>query len=504
MNNINFNLSVSELYQHAIKYEGLQISSTGALLAYSGKKMGRSPKDKRIVYDDNTKDIWWGQVNMPIKPELFKYYKECCIKHLNKKNRLYQVDAYGGWDPENRVKVRIYCSEAYHALFMMNMLIPTDKPFDNVDFTIYNAGDQDLNNFTNLIYDLSLIDYSLDDVLVALNFTSREAIIIGTRYAGEMKKSILTLMMYLMPIKGHLSMHASCNVRYDNLTLFFGMSGCGKTTLSTDDTRILIGDDEHVWTDKGVFNVEGGCYAKCIKLSKEAEPNIFNAIKYGSVLENVTHDKKNVVDYNDCSLTKNTRCSYPLSHINAMIPASKDIHPTNIIFLSCDAFGLLPPVAKLNPEQAINFFVNGYTAKVGGTEIGITEPQATFSSCFGEPFLIWHPNKYGQLLKEKMEKHNVNVWLLNTGWIKGCYGVGHRISIKDTRTLLNSIHDGSLNKVEYEEFPIFKFMIPKECPNVDPLILNPIKQWTDKKLYMEKLTGLYSKFQLNYKEKLSI
>jgi phosphoenolpyruvate carboxykinase (ATP) len=503
-NNIILNPTISELYKYAIQDDNLNVSSTGALLAYSGEKTGRSPRDKRVVYDENTKDIWWGDVNIPISPELFKYYKTFAQDYLKNKDKIFQIDVLAGWDIDNQVKIRLYSTSAYHALFIRNMLIPTKNPHETPDFVIYDVGELNLEDYTKLISNKNILDPKLKNTLIALNFTSMEMVIYGSKYAGEIKKGVLTLMMYMMPIKKNLTLHSSANIKDDNLCLFFGLSGTGKTTLSADSSRNLIGDDEHVWTDKGVFNIEGGCYAKCIKLSQEAEPEIYNAIKFGAVLENVTYDKDYKVNYDDNYLTENTRCVYPLDYIdNALIPAIVELHPKNIIFLTCDAFGVLPPVAKLNLDQAINFFVNGYTSKIPGTEVGITEPQATFSSCFGEPFLVWHPLKYGELLKEKLLKYNSKIWILNTGWVNGGYGVGQRVSIKDTRKILNCIHNNIFDTIEFEKFPIFDFEIPKFCPEVDNKILNPINSWESPTEFMDKLNLLFNKFISNYNKKIN-
>ena len=498
-----FNPSTAELYKIAIQEDDLHLSDTGALLAYSGTKTGRSPKDKRVVLNDKSKNIWWGDVNIPIDEKLYLHYKNCALEYLEKKDRVFKIDAFAGWDFDYKLKIRIYCTSAYHALFMKNMLIPVKEEFDKPDFTIINVGELQLNNF---IPENIPSDNSLTDTLVGLDFEDRSMIIYGTQYAGEMKKGILTLMMYEMPLINELTLHSSANMdkNKEELCIFFGLSGTGKTTLSADPSRYLIGDDEHVWHSNGVFNIEGGCYAKCIGLKKEYEPEIYNAIKYGSVVENVVYfNKTHKIDFEDGTITQNTRCSYPLEYIpNVLIPAKADIHPKNIVLLTCDAFGVLPPVSKLTPEQAVYFFVNGYTSKVPGTEIGVNEPQATFSSCFGEPFLIWHPLRYGELLKEKIEKHDADIWMLNTGWIKGPYGTGHRISIKDTRTLLNNIHNGSLAKENYETFPYFNIDIPKNCQGIDNEILNPSNMWTNKELYDEKLKYLYDAFENNYKTKI--
>lgn len=490
---IKFDLTPSELYFDSIKYNNFSISSTGALLAYSGANTGRCPKDKRIVYDDNTANIWWGNVNIPISSELYDVYKSHSVRYLENQYNVYQINAYAGWDLENRIKIVLYTTNPYHALFVRNLLIPTSEIFLEPDFTIYDTSELLLSHIS--IPENVQADPTLDNTLVALNFTSKTMLIYGTEYAGEIKKGILTLEMYLMPIVNHLPLHSSANIRDDNLCLFFGLSGTGKTTLSADPLRYLIGDDEHVWTDKGVFNVEGGCYAKCINLSCENEPDIYRAIKYGAVLENVVYDEKLNVKYDDSTITENTRCAYPLHYIdNAIIPATVDIHPANIVFLMCDSFGLLPPVAKLSHSQAIDFFIAGYTSKIAGTEIGITKPVATFSACFGEPFLVWHPRSYGELLKEKLSKHQPNVWILNTGWINGPYGVGSRISISVTRKILDAIHDSTLCAQPFTNFPIYNIDIPVSYPGIDDNIFDPRKSYPDINSYMDKLQALHDKF----------
>ena len=494
-----FNPTVSELYKDAIVNDDLNLTSTGALLAYSGEKTGRCPKDKRIVIDDKTKNIWWGNVNMPISPVLFDYYKQYAVNYLNSHKQIYTIDAYAGWDLENRIKIRLYCTSAYHALFMLDLLIPAEEKFLVPDFIIYDVGELNLSNATDILKDNNIKDKNLKNTLVGLNFTSMEMLVYGTKYAGEIKKGIFSLMMYLMPLKNHLPLHSSVNIGENNLCFFFGLSGTGKTTLSADSVRKLIGDDEHVWTDKCIFNIEGGCYAKCINLKEESEPEIYKAIKYGAVLENVTTNKNFDVNYDDDSITENTRCAYPLKFIsNAIIPAISKLSPNNIILLTCDAFGILPPVAKLNADQAIYFFINGYTSKIPGTEVGINEPTATFSACFGEPFLVWNPLQYGQLLKEKILLHKPNIWMLNTGWINGPYGVGKRISIKDTKNILNKIHDGSLLEQKFIKYPVFNFDIPINCPGISGEVLDPRLAWADQNIYLEKLTNLHKTFVTNY------
>jgi ATP-dependent phosphoenolpyruvate carboxykinase len=476
---IRWNLSVAQLYEDALNYEkGTYLSSVGALITDSGARKGRSPKDKRVVEEETSKDdIWWGPVNYKLSEHVFFINHERAIDYLNTRDRLYVFDGFAGWDPKYRIKVRVVCARAYHALFMRNMLIrPTPEEYKNwgePDFTLFNAGQFPANRYTTGM---------TSTTSVSINFKRREMVILGTEYAGEMKKGIFTVMHYLMPKVGVLSLHASANEGPDgDVSLFFGLSGTGKTTLSADPKRRLIGDDEHCWSDDGIFNIEGGCYAKTINLSAEKEPEIFNAIRFGSVLENVVFDKETrVVDYDDDSLTENTRCAYPIEYIpNAKVPCIGG-HPKNIILLTCDAFGVLPPVAKLTPAQAMYHFISGYTAKIAGTEEGVTEPQATFSACFGQPFLVWHPVKYASMLAEKIEKHKTNVWLINTGWNGGPYGVGKRIALKYSRAIIDAIHNGELAKAKYVNYPVFNLQIPTNVTGVPAHVLNPRTAWTGK------------------------
>ncbi|KAJ3226580.1 Protein kinase C-like 1 [Clydaea vesicula] len=500
------NASVPVLYEEALKYEkGTALTSTGALMTSSGELTGRSPKDKRVVDEEtSTKDIWWGPVNIKLTEQAFMINRERAVDYLNTRTRLYVFDGYAGWDPKYRIKVRVVCARAYHALFMRNMLIrPTDAELENFgspDFTIYNAGQFPANRYTTGM---------TSQTSVSLNFKKREMVILGTEYAGEMKKGIFTVMHYLMPKQGVLSLHSSANEGPNgDVSLFFGLSGTGKTTLSADPNRFLIGDDEHCWSNDGVFNIEGGCYAKTIDLSVEKEPEIFNAIKFGSVVENVGFDRNTrVVDYSDTSLTENTRCAYPIEYIpNAKLPCLGG-HPKNIILLTCDAFGVLPPVSKLSPSQAMYHFISGYTAKVAGTEAGVTEPQATFSTCFGAPFLVWHPVKYATMLAEKMSHHKADAWLINTGWNGGAYGVGKRISLKYSRAIIDAIHSGELAKVEYVNYPTFNLQIPTSCPGVPEEVLNPAKSWLgDKESFdktIAKLGNLFVDHFNTYKDKAS-
>ncbi len=482
------------LYEAALKYEkGSAITASGSLVAMSGEKTGRSPKDKRIVNDPETyDDVWWGPVNMELDTHTFMINRERAIDYLNTRERLYVIDGFAGWDPEYRIKVRIICARAYHALFMRNMLIrPTLEQlaeFGEPDYVVYNGGGFPANRYTSGMSSTTS---------VALSLTRREFVILGTQYAGEMKKGVFTIMNYLMPKQGVLSMHCSATEGKESgdASILFGLSGTGKTTLSADAKRYLIGDDEHCWTDKGIFNIEGGCYAKAIDLSAEAEPEIYSALRYGAILENVVYDAESrEVDYHNTSITKNTRGSYPIEYIpSAKIPCLTG-HPQNVIMLTCDAFGVLPPVARLNAEQAMYHFISGYTAKVAGTEVGVTDPEATFSPCFGGPFLVWHPARYAELLAEKISQHGSHVWLVNTGWTGGPFGVGKRMSLKHTRAIVDAIHDGSLAKTETCADPTFGFAVPTACAGVPAALLQPRMTWSDGAAFdrtARKLAGLF-------------
>lgn len=488
----------SLMYEEALQNEeGTAISSTGALVSLSGQKTGRSPNDKRIVRDSGTeKDIWWGPVNTELSEHTFAINRSRAVDYLNTLRRLFVIDGFAGWDPRHRLKVRIICERAYHALFMHNMLIrPTPEElqdFGEPDFVVFNAGRFPANIHTEGMTSKTSIN---------LSFERGEFIILGTEYAGEMKKGVFTIMNYLMPRRGVLSMHCSCNQgEQGDVSIFFGLSGTGKTTLSADPRRRLVGDDEHCWSDDGIFNIEGGCYAKTINLSREAEPEIFDAIRFGSVLENVVFDTENrVVDYRDTSITQNTRCSYPIDYIaNAKIPCVAGM-PSNVIFLTADAFSVLPPVSRLNPGQAMYHFISGYTAKVAGTEVGVTEPEATFSACFGAPFLVWHPTKYAEMLAEKMRTHRVRVWLVNTGWSGGPYGVGRRISLAHTRAIIDAIHDGSLSQEQTVEDPVFGLQVPERCAHVPNDVLLPWATWSSRADYNTMAGKLAGLFRQNFK-----
>jgi phosphoenolpyruvate carboxykinase (ATP) len=497
--NIIRNASPAALYEAGLQNEkGTAIASTGALVALSGEKTGRSPTDKRIVEEETTsEDIWWGPVNIKLEERVFNINKERAVDYLNTREFLYCVDGFAGWDPKHQIKVRIICARAYHALFMHNMLIrPTEEQlesFGEPDYVVYNGGAFPANRYTTSM---------TSKTSVALNFRAKEFVILGTEYAGEMKKGVFTVMNYLMPKKGVLSMHCSATEgKNGEASILFGLSGTGKTTLSADPKRQLIGDDEHCWSDDGVFNIEGGCYAKMINLSEEQEPDIWRAIRFGSVLENVVYDEhSHLVDYTDTSITKNTRGSYPIEYIdNAKIPCMGS-HPKNVIFLTCDAFGVLPPVAKLTPEQAMYHFISGYTAKVAGTEMGVTDPIPEFSPCFGGPFLVWHPTKYAELLAERIKKHDADVWLVNTGWTGGPFGTGKRMSLAHTRAIVDAIHDGSLAKVKTSEDPIFGVHVPESCPNVPDDVLTPKNTWSDAKKYDDTAKKLAHLFAENFKK----
>ena len=497
---IHRNLSPAALYEHAIRYEpGSSIADSGALVAYSGEKTGRSPQDKRIVkHSDSEKDVWWGPVNFPMDQYGFRVNRERAIDYLNTCERLYIVDAFAGWHPQHRLKIRIVCSRPYHALFMHTMLIrPTPdelSSFGEPDYVIFNAGRFPANRLTDGMTSKTSIDLSFED---------QQMVILGTEYAGEMKKGVFTIMNYLMPKHGLLSMHcsATADTYSPHCSVLFGLSGTGKTTLSADPKRRLIGDDEHVWGDDGVFNIEGGCYAKAIDLTPENEPDIFNALRFGSVLENVVFDDEgHRVDFHDTSITQNTRGAYPIEFIkNAKVPCVAG-HPTDVIFLTCDAFGVLPPVSKLTPEQAMYHFISGYTAKVAGTEMGVTEPSATFSACFGAPFLVWHPAKYARLLADKMKQHQVNSWLINTGWSGGSYGVGQRMKLKFTRAIIDAIHDGTLAGAPTQVDPIFGIHAVTEVPKVPADILVPQQAWANDKQFTATARKLARLFIANFKK----
>jgi phosphoenolpyruvate carboxykinase (ATP) len=492
-----WNLHPAELVEETIiRGEGV-LTDTGALAVDTGEFTGRSPKDKFVVYDDNTKDsVWWGDVNNRFEADKFDLLHNRMLAYLSGKE-VFVRDSYACADPSYRINIRVVNEYPWSNLFAYNLFLrPTEAELDTFkhEWLIINAPGFRAD---------PKIDGTRQHNFAILNFTKKTILIGGTAYTGEIKKGIFAVLNYILAHeKGVLPMHCSANIGKDGDTaIFFGLSGTGKTTLSADPNRKLIGDDEHGWSDTSVFNFEGGCYAKCVNLSAEKEPQIFNAVKFGSLLENINFNEGTVtVNYDDISKTENTRVSYPSSYIeNAVEPAIGDI-PKNIFFLTCDAFGILPPISKLTPEQAMYHFISGYTAKVAGTEMGITEPTLTFSACFGKVFLPLHPAKYATLLGEKLKKNKVNVWLLNTGWVGGKYGVGSRIKLSYTRALIGAALTGELDKVEYGETPYFKLKFPKACPGVPAEILEPKNAWKDKVEFDKTAQTLAGNFVKNFEQ----
>jgi phosphoenolpyruvate carboxykinase (ATP) len=496
------NLDVDTLINRAVTHEEAKISSSGALMIDTGIFTGRSPKDKYFVdADPSNKNISWGDINQPISIDTYNKLRGIVKSRLNGQN-LYVTDVYAGSSKSSRKSIRIITEIAWQTHFVQNMfIVPTADELENFtpDFTLYNACKAKNLDFKD--------DGLNSEVFVAFNIEENEAVIGGTWYAGEIKKGIFSMMNYWLPLDGKMSMHCSANVgKKDDVALFFGLSGTGKTTLSTDPKRALIGDDEHGWDDDGVFNFEGGCYAKVINLDPSTEPEIFSAIRRGAILENVAYDEDDgdvLVNYACGEKTENTRVSYPINHIDNTQEGSIAGHPTNIIFLSADAFGILPPVSKLTNEQAMYYFLSGYTAKVAGTERGVKEPIATFSACFGEAFLPLHPTNYAKILGEKIKKNNVNVYLVNTGWTGGAYGTGSRMSIKNTRACINGILDGSIENCKFDNLPIFNLAIPKTLDGVDTEVLNPRNTWKNKKEYDKASHILANMYRENFKKYLT-
>lgn len=489
------NISYDELFKHEVANNEGKVTANGTYAVDTGIFTGRSPKDKYFVEQDPSKKyIAWGKINHPITKELFDKCLKLAKNQLSNKD-LYIQDAFCGSSLASRKSVRFITEVAWQAHFVKNMFIRPNKEElskFNADFVVYNAC-----KCVNSDYEKDGLN---SEVFVILNVEENIGVIGGTWYGGEMKKGIFSMMNYWLPLEGKMAMHCSANVGKDGDTaLFFGLSGTGKTTLSTDPNRALIGDDEHGWDDEGVFNFEGGCYAKCINLDPNSEPEIYGAIKRNALLENVVIKDDGSVDYSDGSKTENTRVSYPIEHIENHKPSLQAGHPKNIIFLSADAFGVLPPVSKLTKEQAMYYFLSGYTAKVAGTERGITEPVATFSACFGEPFMPLHPTVYAKLLGEKIDKHGVNVYLVNTGWSGGAYGVGKRMSIKATRACVNAILDGSIEKCNFENFEKFNLAVPTALHDVDSNLLNPQNAWADKQSYCDTREKLAKMFIENFK-----
>ncbi len=480
-------------------FEKGQLTELDAVNVMTGRFTGRSPKDKFIVLDDTTRDtIWWTSPeapndNKPLSPEAWNDLKELSAKQLSGK-RLFVIDGYAGANEDTRLKVRFIMEVAWQAHFVKNMFIrPTEEELANFgepDFVVLNA-----SKTTNPKWK----EHGMhSEVYTVFNLTERMQVIGGSWYGGEMKKGMFAMMNYYLPLKNIAAMHCSANMgKNGDVAIFFGLSGTGKTTLSTDPKRLLIGDDEHGWDDDGIFNFEGGCYAKVINLDKDAEPDIYHAIKRDALLENVTVDENGKIDFSDGSVTQNTRVSYPIYHIkNIVKPVSKGGHANKVIFLSADAFGVLPPVSKLTKEQTKYHFLSGFTAKLAGTELGVTTPQPTFSACFGEAFLSLHPTKYGEELVRKMEAHGTEAYLVNTGW----NGTGKRISIKDTRAIIDAILDGSIEKADTKMIPIFNLEVPTSLPNVDTGILDPRDTYADPKEWEEKAKDLAAKFIENFKK----
>lgn len=502
LGNVYWNLSVGTLYEEAIKRKEGIISKYGSLVVNTAPYTGRSPNDRFIVEELSSKDkIGWGKINKSFEEEKFNNLKKRVCEYLSGKD-LFIRECYVGTDRRYRIPLRVISEKAVSALFSGTMFIPEndEKVLESFlpEFTVLHSP-----NFKSV----PKRDGTNSEVFILLHFGKKLILIGGTSYAGEIKKSVFSVMNYLLPQKGIMSMHASANYGKDenDVAIFFGLSGTGKTTLSADPKRTLIGDDEHGWSDEGVFNFEGGCYAKLIRLSKEAEPDIYRTTQmFGSMLENVVIDPlTREINLDDDRITENTRGSYPVSFIPNMTLKGIAGHPKNIIMLTCDAFGVLPPITKLSHEQAMYHFISGYTAKVAGTERGITEPQATFSSCFGAPFMPLPPSVYAKLLGEKIKKHNVDVWLINTGWSGGPYGVGCRIKIPHTRAMVKAALDGTLKKVETKKDPVFGVSIPASCPEVPEEILDPRNTWKDKDAYDRKAKELASMFEKNFKENAS-
>ncbi len=493
---VYWNLNPPQLYEHAIKNGEAVLTDKMAFRILTGKYTGRSPKDKFTVEEETTKDqIDWGSINQPISEEVFDNLHKKVAGYLSDKD-LYVKDLYAGADPEYRLNVRVVSEVAYHALFAHNMFIhPDDDALKNHEpgFTVLAAPNFQAN---------PEVDGTRTGTFILCNFKKKLILIGGTLYSGEVKKGIFAVLNYLLPQQNVMAMHCSANMDHDGKTaVFFGLSGTGKTTLSADADKILIGDDEHGWSDNGIFNFEGGCYAKTINLSEEQEPEIYATTQMpGTILENVILDENRVPDFDDDSLTQNTRCSYPIHFIPNASDTGLGNHPENIIFLTADAFGILPPISKLTPGQAMYHFISGYTAKVAGTERGVTEPQATFSACFGAPFMPLHPTVYAELLAEKVKEHNSDVWLINTGWTGGPHGVGSRMKLSFTRKMLTEAIAGNLNDGEFIKEPVFGLMVPKKVNGVPDEVLMPRNTWKDKTAYDERAAKLAKMFVDNFKK----
>jgi phosphoenolpyruvate carboxykinase (ATP) len=502
LNKVYWNLPTEALYEEAIFRNEGKITLQGPFVVNTGKHTARAANDKFVVREPSTENnIWWGQYNRPYSAEKFNDLFNRVQGFLQNRDVFVQ-DCYAGADPNYRMPVRIITELAWHSMFVRNMFIPcqtNDEYRRHIpDFTVIAV--PSFKSFPQL-------DGTPTNTVIAINFAQRLCIIGNTGYAGEIKKSIFTIMNYLLPLDGVMTMHCSANVgKAGDVALFFGLSGTGKTTLSADPLRGLIGDDEHGWSDDGVFNFEGGCYAKVIFLSSTAEPQIYACTRrFGTILENVVFDPvTRLIDLDDDERTENTRASYPLGFIENALPEMRAGHPKNIVFLTCDASGVMPPISKLTPDQALYHFISGYTSKVGGTEIGLgEEPEITFSTCFGGPFMVHHPAFYADLLKRKILRYRANCWLLNTGWVGGPYGVGKRISIKYTRRMLNAALDGELDNVEYTTDPVFGFQVPRSCPEIPDDVMDPASSWSSQEAYIRRYRGLASRFIDNFKKFVS-
>lgn len=496
---VYWNLPTEALYEEVIFRGEAQVVLLGPIAVNTGKHTARAANDKFVVRETTTEDnVWWGQYNRPFSTEKFDELFGRLQGFLQGRDVFVQ-DCYGGADPQYRLPVRIITELAWHSMFARNMFI---KPKTHEEYRRH------VPEFTVVCVPsfkaFPQVDTTPTNTFIVINFAQKLCIIGNTGYGGEIKKAVFTLLNYLLPLQGIMTMHCSANVgKNQDAALFFGLSGTGKTTLSADPNRGLIGDDEHGWSNEGIFNFEDGCYAKVIGLSETAEPEIYACTRrYGTILENVIYDPiTRQIDLNDDTRTENTRASYPLDFINNAIPEKMAGHPQNIIFLTCDASGVMPPIARLSADQALYHFISGYTAKVGGTEIGLgEEPEITFSACFGAPFMVHKPGYYANLLKMKIMRHQVNCWLVNTGWVGGPYGVGKRISIKYTRGLLNAALDGNLNDVEYYTDPVFGFLVPKQCPGIPEHVLYPASSWVSEEAYMKRYRSLAGRFIDNFKK----
>ena len=499
LDRVFWNLSEEALYEEIIFRNEGKITKHGALVVNTGKHTARAAADKFVVQEQTTNDkIWWGVYNRPFSSEKFNQIMGR-VQSFCQGEELFVQDCYAGADPDYRMPIRVITDKAWHSLFARNMFITTNDRDELKKF---------VPDFTVITLSGFNVDPSIDgtrtETAIVLNFAERTAVIANSLYGGEIKKSVFTVLNFLLTFEDVLPMHCSANVGpKGDVALFFGLSGTGKTTLSADPSRGLIGDDEHGWSSQGVFNFEGGCYAKVIRLSAEHEPEIYATTRrFGTILENVIYDPvTRNIDLDDDRLTENTRASYPLEFIPNVVEAGYvRSHPKNIIFLTCDASGVLPPIARLSPEQAQYHFISGYTSKIAGTEIGLgIEPQITFSACFGAPFMVRHPYEYSEMLKQRMLKHNANVWLVNTGWVGGRFGVGKRISIRHTRNLLNAALDGKLDKVKYRKDKLFGFEVPLSCPDVPEDVLDPSSSWGNKEEYWKKYDALAARFIENFK-----